>query len=156
MGAVNHQLKMQIIIAQQDGRWSIWGATIADPLFRPSQTNIALRCLSHQPIRHNAIRRHIRMLPGCKRDDVIQKRPGTTNNLSTPDRIIIAHRRQIAVRRDNIGSVKRIIETAPTRICGIDGKPRILHRNHQLWPSNITDLRIDALGFDRKIGPLWQ
>ena len=51
---------------------------------------------------------------------------------------------------DNVASVQRVIQAAPTRVACVYCEACVVNRNDKLRPRDFRDLRIHSRGFDRK------
>ena len=62
--------------------------------------------------------------------------------------------REIALARNRVGAVERIIEAAPARVRGIERVSGVGHRHHQLRAADRGNLGIEPGGLDGEIGRL--
>ena len=69
------------------------------------------------------------MMARRERDGAVQESLGPLNYLAAANGIVTALGRRAF---DRVGAVKRVVKTAPTRIGGIEQKPRIEDGHHQL------------------------
>ncbi len=134
MRGVDPDFDVQPVVAQQDrlGRGGI--TTVADKL-RPI---FQRRC---QCAVNHGIPRYIRVTARAKRGCVIQKRLGLRHNPCTTVRIVSLALRQIT---QSVGAVIGVIQAAPPRIGGVQGKAGVGDRHHQLRARHLSDFRVDA------------
>ena len=149
MGAVKDQFNMQAIVAQKDGIRRLCIARIALELRRICEGLV----IHHQlPLIH-AIAADIGMACPLNGEAVIKEDPRARHNARSTTAIIAAFGGQAA---HSIRAIKRIIETAPTRIGRVQGKSRIGDGHNQLWACHCGDLRVNAIRVDLEIFPLRQ
>ena len=75
---------------------------------------------------------------------LVQEAPGPVDNSLAPDRVISPHTFCPSVLGYDIGAVKRVVETAPTGIGGIEGKAGVHNGHHQLGSGHGRHLVIDV------------
>ena len=107
----------------------------------------------HQRTPSNRVSRHAGMRNTVKRGNFVKQCLGTAYYFIAACRIIAADRRHIAVLGNNIRTVKRIIQAAPTGIGRINRKSCILDRHHKLRAGDFGNFRVNIGGFDLEIRP---
>ena len=90
---------------------------------------------------------HVSMRAGSKRHGFIQKVPGPGDHALAALRIV-PFALCLAVSRNGVGAVERVIQRAPSRIGCIECVPRIANRHHKLRAGDSGDFRVDIRSID--------
>ena len=86
-----------------------------------------------------------------QRHRVVEEIPHILNDSGTAHRVVFCGALASLDFGDYIASIQRIVQTAPTRVGGVQGVAGIVHRHNQLRPGNGGDFGIDIFGLDGKI-----
>ena len=153
MAGIDHNLGMQVVIFQQNGRRRFSLALKADTFFRVRKARRPARMRGDQRTLDNRIPRHIGMGNAVERGNFVKQGLGTADNFIAARRVIAADRGHIAVLGNNIRAVKRIIQAAPAGIGRVDCKAGIFDWHHKLRAGNLGNFRVDIGGFNLEIRP---
>ena len=91
------------------------------------------------------------MATGGERCRRIEEVPRPCDHFGAARRVVAAGLLGTTLFGDRIGTVQRIVETAPARIGGVQGVARIHHGHHQLGAGDLRELVIGVGRIDREI-----
>ena len=153
MMGVDTDLHMQTMVHQQHTFRCSGITAIADTLPGGCQTHGLAAIQSDLKFAlEDAVSAHLRMgNPVIQGEKLIQKRASIGNHLAAPARVIPGLASEPRVINNDIGSIKRIIQTAPTRISGIQRITGVHHRHHQLWTRERCYLGVNVICGDCKV-----
>ena len=152
VAAVDHDLGMQAIMLEQDGGWRLGRAGEAHELAGVLQAQAATRQRHRKRAMAHLIGMRIGMAATGQRRNLIQHLTGIGDDGGATLHIIA----RLALARDGVGAIERVIEAAPARIGGVEREAGIGGWHHQLRPRGLGDLIIDIGGIDGEILALGQ
>jgi len=88
---------------------------------------------------------HIRMTDAVQRQCFVKKFGCVANNRGAARRFVATIALLPLQFRNDVCSVQRIVEAAPTGIRGIDRETGITNGHYELWAGDLGDFRIDVL-----------
>ena len=149
MGAVDMQLDVQVVVAEQDHRQRGDVAAIADErrLMRQRGARAALQ-RHHQPPAGELVRHRVGVAAAEQRHRLVEEFSRPRDHQRGTQRVEFGPGGRVALRRDRVGAVQRIIQAAPARIGRVQRVAGVGHRHHELRPGDRGDLRIDVFGGD--------
>ncbi|MHC3926378.1 hypothetical protein ACMZ4W_01481 [Brevundimonas naejangsanensis] len=151
--AVDDDLQMQAVVAQQDARRRIGLAGMAREHIRARQPRLQLSVQRHdQPAVLDPIGRRLSVRSGGQRRRLIQKGAGAGDDARAALDVIAARLRRLAQR---IGAVKRVVQAAPARIGRVQQIAGVGQRHDQLRPGHGGDLGVDVRRLGLHAVALW-
>ena len=88
------------------------------------------------------------MRAGSERRGLVQEAPRPGDHALAALGIVAFARRRLAVPRNSVRAIKRVVERAPSRIGGIERIARVTDRHHQLRSGDGGDFVVDIGGVD--------
>ena len=149
MGAVEHQLDVQPVIAQDHRMRHLGVAAVADEFFGVNERQVIDEKL---PLLH-MIAAHVGVAGTGDREGLIQEHPRPRHNPCAPAPLIATFGDRSG---HGIGAVKAIVKAAPAGIGGIQSIAGVGDRHDKLRASDRGDLGIDIGGLDLEIFPFGQ
>ncbi len=145
--AVDDDLQMQAVVAQQNARRRIGLARITREHVRARQPGLKPAVQRHdQAAMLDPIGRGLSVRSGRQRRRLIQNGAGAGDDLSAAFDVIAARVRRLAQR---VRAVEGVIQAAPARIGGVQQVAGVGQGHDQLRPSQGRDLGVDV----RRLGP---
>ena len=123
---------MQAVILEQERTLAL-PARPADKLAGISQRYLAaiLESCHANSVTHgdfDAVADYIAMTCTIERNCIVEKRCRLADDLRPANRVVPTTGRPFVIVGNDVGSIKRIIETAPAGICSIYGESRVAER----------------------------
>ncbi len=147
MRAVDDDLQMQAVVAQQNARRRISRSGMAREHIGARRPRLQPAVQRHdQPAMLDPIGRGLSVRSGRQRRRLIQKRAGAGDDLGAAFDVIAARLRRLAQR---IRAVEGVIQAAPARIGGVQQVAGVGQGHDQLRPSQGRNLGVDV----RRLGP---
>ena len=150
--AVDDDLDVQAVVLQQDRRWRIRGASIADTLGGIAQTGLVAAQGHDQCAAFQSVEGGIGVAAGGEGRGLIQDRAGAGDHPVAADLVETTSAGRAVVFRDRVRAIQGVVKAAPARIGGVQGVACIGHRHDELRSGHGGDFRIDLGGAHAKIG----
>ena len=141
VGAVEDQLHMQPVVAQQHRLRRARMAAVADELLRLRQRQV----VDQQRAAAHVVAPRVGMTGAVQRKRLVEEHPRPRHDPRAPTPVIAAGRRRAAHR---VGAVQAVVEAAPAGVRRIQREPGIGDRHHELRPGNAGDFAVHVLGRD--------
>ena len=142
--AIEDQLDMEGIVAQEHGVRRAGMATISDEFLRVDQRHV----VHQQRALADMIPARIRVAGPFEREGIVEEHPRPRHDPGAPATVITAGGGKASHR---VRAIEAVVETAPAGICRVEGEAGIGDRHDELRTRHRRDFRVDVLGFDDEI-----
>ena len=135
-------------MAQHDRLGPVAVAAVADVLPRVREPSYAAAGRDREPVVVDGV--GLRVGVGCpvEREVGVEEVAAATDHLVAARLVVALTRREVAVVRNDVGAVERVVERAPAGVDGVGREAGVEQRDDQLGAGDPGDLVVDALGRD--------
>ena len=102
----------------------------------------------------HGVRRGVGVRARVQREVLVEEGPATGDDLVTADLVVVLAGREVALARDHVGAVERVVEGAPPGVHRVGGEPRVEQRDDELGSGDAGHLVVDVGRGRRDLGGL--
>ena len=92
--------------------------------------------------------------PDGQREVLVEEGAAAGDDLVAADLVVVVAGGEVALARDDVGAVERVVERAPAGVGGVGGEAGVEQRHHELRAGDAGHLVVDVGGGHRDLGGL--
>ncbi|HEX9042796.1 MAG TPA: hypothetical protein VF838_17570 [Trebonia sp.] len=147
-GAVDDELDVQAVMAQQDALRGLRVAGVAGERVLAGERDLAVLGAGDEPVAGDGVGGHVAVRRAVERHRLVEEVAHGVDHPLAANRVVASFPGRPVGFWQRVGAVERVVQRAPARVGRVDREPGVGHRDHQLRARHGGDLGIDALGAD--------
>ena len=141
---VDLDLDVQPVVDQQDRLGLLLAAAEADQLGRVGEPDDVVLDRHGETLAVHGVRRGVGVRPGGQREVLVEEGPATGDDLVAAGLVVVVAGGQVAVLRDHVGAVERVVERAPAGVHRVGREPGVEQRDDELRTGDARHLVVDV------------